>query len=503
VPCLLCRTAEDLCVPPVHFKVSVLCDQDAESAVRRQKERGRIPIASFIVLPMIPEDDPGEKGGKGKSNGKSQSHFSFMLTDGQKKFKVAALTEAERYSWVSQLMLVTDQIWAAGLTAGLPGQLACKGTTDVQLAEWKEASRDFTRAFVATGHGSGDMLLMGTRQLQGSHSRASMEAMVCQTKSGGNVNEEVTSLAAAEFEGIIIAATSEADIKLTAQAVADLSRRVIGHLTVTPGMDVLVNNEVAPAMFQNKFVVLSGCGQVRVATYGFIGGPTVGDRPDRKATPFVLRMLSSNLLEGFGHDSVEYAVRRTAAPLMDEVMEEDLDRMVAAVSTGDYSGFFNFGSSEASDDVSTVSGPDQQQPTSSAAAAQVAQARRAASEGGDAAFGDVATMMERYGTDEETGGGTARRDFEEFDNDSDEDGDGDGSALSWQRMGSYDDDDDDDDYDSDFEDPQAVTALWLQQQRQQHVDYDARPGAGHYGAAIKGTGHQAMDEYDEDLTEDV
>ena len=277
--------------------------------------------------------------------------------------------------------------------------------------------------------------------------------------------------------------TSEASIELPAQALADLSRRVLGHLAVTPGMDVLVNNEVAPAMFQNKFVVLSGCGQVRVATYGFIGGPTVGDRPDRKATPFVLRMLSSNLLEGFGHDSVEYAVRRTAAPLMDEVMDEDLDRMVAAVSTGDYSGFFNFGSSEASANVSNVSDPD---PALSAAVAQDAQAGRAASSGGDTAFGDVAAMMERYGADGDAGAVTARRDFEEFDNDSDEDDDEPDSAMT-----SY-DDDDDDDYDSDFEDPQNVTALW-QQQQQQQAGYDASEGRG----------QQKVDEYDEDLTEDV
>lgn len=48
---------------------------------------------------------------------------------------------------------------------------------------------------------------------------------------------------------------------------------------VTPGMEVLTSNEVLPVMFQNKFVIVSGAGQIRVATYGFIGGPAVGDRP--------------------------------------------------------------------------------------------------------------------------------------------------------------------------------------------------------------------------------
>jgi hypothetical protein len=81
------------------------------------------------------------------------------------------MSEAERYSWVSQLMMATDRVWAAGATAGLPGVLKCKGDVDVKLAEWLEASRDFTRAFVATGNGSGDMLLMGPKQLTGRHGR--------------------------------------------------------------------------------------------------------------------------------------------------------------------------------------------------------------------------------------------------------------------------------------------------------------------------------------------
>ena len=527
-----CDTAECLPNRSLPNLLRYACEQDAESAVRRQKERGRVALASFTVLPMIPEEDQADKsGGKGgKAGGKAHSQFSFMLTDGEKNFKVAALTEAERYSWVTQLMQVTDQIWSAGATAGLPGQLSCLGTTDVQLAEWKEASRDFTRAFVATGNGSGDMLLMGTRQLtSGRGGRAGMEAMVCKTKSGGNVNEEVTSLAAAEFEEIVRAAATESEIPLAAQALTDLSRRIIGHLTVTPGMDVLVGNEVAPAMFQNKFVVLSGCGQVRVATYGFIGGPAVGDRPDRKATPFVLRMLSSNLLEGFGTDSVDYAVRRSAALLMDEVMEEDVQRMAAAVSSGDYSGFFDLGGSSggggggsAASSPSASPGQPQRQPSpltlgaSVASGGQPAQAGRAASGGGDAVFADVASMMEQYGAQDEG------KDFAEHDqDDSDEDGDGGGGAdgaLGWQRM-DYAEDDDDDDFDSDFEDAQSSeypTAPWLQgspaasavdASASGSVSFNFSPvaavssaggGYDYYG----GGGGDGVDE-DEDLTEDV
>jgi len=127
----------------------------------------------------------------------------------------------------------------------------------------------------------------------------------------------------------------------------ELARRLIGHLTVTPGMELLTSNEVLPAMFQNKFVIVSGAGQIRIATYGFIGGPAVGDRPDRKATPYVMRMLSSNLAEGFDQDdSLQYAVRRTTMRSMRQVVEEDVKRWgPGAVERGDYSGFLKAGRS--------------------------------------------------------------------------------------------------------------------------------------------------------------
>ena len=38
--------------------------------------------------------------------------------------------------------------------------------------------------------------------------------------------------------------------------------------------------------------------QVRVATYAFVGEPVLGDRPDRKHTPFMLKILTPDLLKG-------------------------------------------------------------------------------------------------------------------------------------------------------------------------------------------------------------
>ena len=36
--------------------------------------------------------------------------------------------------------------------------------------------------------------------------------------------------------------------------------------------------------------------QVRVATYAFAGSPVRGDRPDTKHSPYILRLLSEDLL---------------------------------------------------------------------------------------------------------------------------------------------------------------------------------------------------------------
>ena len=107
-------------------------------------------------------------------------------------------------------------------------------------------------------------------------------------------------------------------------------------------MQLLLDCGVSPAMFQNKFVVMvAGSGDVRVATYGFIGEPARGDRPDRKSTPFVLRLLTGNLCESLDTstgvhnaptEQVHYAVQRTNAEMIDDVISTDTGRMLAAIT---------------------------------------------------------------------------------------------------------------------------------------------------------------------------
>ena len=61
----------------------------------------------------------------------------------------------------------------------------------------------------------------------------------------------------------------------------------------------------------------------------------------RKSTPYVIRMLSSNLTEAFDRgESLEYAVRRTTMRSITEFVTADVQRWgYGALERGDYSGF--------------------------------------------------------------------------------------------------------------------------------------------------------------------
>jgi hypothetical protein len=80
---------------------------------------------------------------------------------------------------------------------------------------------------------------------------------------------------------------------------------------------------------------------VRVATYGFIAGhdtSVLGDRPDRKYTPIVMRMLTDNLLDHTPDTplTVCYAVGPSTKELIQEELEAETARLEYAVATGDW-----------------------------------------------------------------------------------------------------------------------------------------------------------------------
>jgi hypothetical protein len=75
----------------------------------------------------------------------------------------------------------------------------------------------------------------------------------------------------------------------------ELTRRVAAHITVGPGMNVVLQQKLPPVLLQPSFVICISRSQVRVLTFAFIGEPVTGDRPDRKSTPFILKLLTGNL----------------------------------------------------------------------------------------------------------------------------------------------------------------------------------------------------------------
>ena len=107
---------------------------------------------------------------------------------------------------------------------------------------------------------------------------------------------------------------------------------VIGNLTVGAAMDALTQHGCSPAMFQAKYVVwasrdASSEPELRVITYGFVGGPVRGPaRPDMKHTPFVLKLVTENLLSGSVDRSavaMRYFLSRTSAQNIAELIHSD------------------------------------------------------------------------------------------------------------------------------------------------------------------------------------
>jgi hypothetical protein len=115
----------------------------------------------------------------------------------------------------------------------------------------------------------------------------------------------------------VACACTHRDTRVVSQLNA-LVRRIVYHLTVKPGMALVLAKDVTPpALWQPTFVLVcsvvadnhpqsSPAPTLRVITTAFVGQPTRGDRPDTKASPFLLQLASANLLphqEGGGSAS--------------------------------------------------------------------------------------------------------------------------------------------------------------------------------------------------------
>ena len=102
-----------------------------------------------------------------------------------------------------------------------------------------------------------------------------------------------TDTSATEHSGA--GATTVGDSVLDSGELEALTRRVVHHLTVQPGLEVTLANEIyPPAIWQPTFMLglCAASRNLRVLTVGFVGEPTSGDRPDNKASPCLLRLAS-------------------------------------------------------------------------------------------------------------------------------------------------------------------------------------------------------------------
>jgi len=83
---------------------------------------------------------------------------------------------------------------------------------------------------------------------------------------------------------------------LEPEVLEGLVRRVAANVSVIPGMEAVMKHSLPPALWQPSFIVCIGNGQIRVLTLAFVGDPICGDRPSSKSTPFVLRLVTDNLV---------------------------------------------------------------------------------------------------------------------------------------------------------------------------------------------------------------
>lgn len=121
------------------------------------------------------------------------------------------------------------------------------------------------------------------------------------------VCNEIIAQGAAQGTNTVAAATSAqssswreepgsvCDWQLDSLALKELTRQVATHISTGPGMQVVLQEKLPPALWQPTFVICISQCQVRVTTIAFVGERATGDRPKSKCTPFMLRMITNNI----------------------------------------------------------------------------------------------------------------------------------------------------------------------------------------------------------------
>lgn len=176
-------------------------------------------------------------------------------------------------------------------------------------------------------------------------------------------DKTVESTAASFFTNDIVPALCDAAIKVDPaapnlvlwgkateadSATIELFDRIIGSMAIGPGLQLLEKLNLPMQMHQPKRILIVSprhseevLASVRVLTYGFVGGPATGERPDTKSTPYMLRLLTENLL--LGHEAgkgqtIQYShdVSPAQSKAVDDDIVHDKTAIDAAIATGNY-----------------------------------------------------------------------------------------------------------------------------------------------------------------------
>ena len=280
-----------------------------------------------------------------------ESSGFIKLNDAQRDFLQAtasAMAEAsdeEVLAGTTRIVRSYGQRW---LTEPLPGILKAVGTAatgfdaqQVTERQLKEFARDFGRTF-----GKGVINVVSSDRPR---EMRTLEEL-CERGSQGTQQQAMDDEAKRlQLNSVVSSLLQTIGLQLDDDALDACCKRVLYNLTVTPAIDLAISHECPPALYQARFVLLVGGTplELRVYTATYVGGPVAGDQPQVMHTPFLLRMLTPNLLtsetdeDGAHHvgGELQYTTAFTMDPRTKSLVDKDMDWFSDAVENGAWDGF--------------------------------------------------------------------------------------------------------------------------------------------------------------------
>jgi len=94
----------------------------------------------------------------------------------------------------------------------------------------------------------------------------------------------------------VLNVVSRMSCSIDTDAIDELICQIAAHISVSPGMQLVLSKSLPPALWQPFFAVCVGSGQVRVITVAFVGQPVSGTGPSSKRTPFFIRLVTEDVM---------------------------------------------------------------------------------------------------------------------------------------------------------------------------------------------------------------